>query len=176
MGCRALRSKVIIGDAASLLLFVEQTGQCLGRCQSPGGFQGAAQRRLSDSFQAHVGAASASPRARTWIENAWLSFDEHFLLDGCEFEHAPIFVGITKRGEELSGDAKVRMGHVRLLRRFREAKGKTAKVIGGHLVASADTEFYTNKRMNRSRMGPTCFLTLVRRRRRGRRLRRVPGD
>src|SRR6266446_6412843 len=132
-------------DTATLLLFVEQAGQCLGRCQSPGGFQGAAQGRLSDSFQAHVGAASASPCAGTWIENARLSFDEHFLLDGCEFEHATIFFGITERGEELSGDAKVRMVHVRLLRRFREAKGKTAEVVGGHLVASADTEFYTNE-------------------------------
>src|SRR5260370_35511557 len=102
MGCRALRSKVITGDTATLLLFVEQTGQCLGRCQSPGGFQGAAQGRLSDSLRAHVGAASASPRAGTWIENAWLSFDEHFLLDGGELEHAPIFVGINESGEELS--------------------------------------------------------------------------
>src|SRR5260370_31174663 len=106
-----------------------ERGKWAGRCQTPGGFQGAGQGRLSDSFQAHVGAASASPRAGIWIENAWLSFDEHFLLDGCEFEHAPIFVGITERGEELSGDAKVRMVHVRLLRRFREAKGKTAKFV-----------------------------------------------
>src|SRR5260370_40341167 len=132
MGCRALRSKVITGDTDTLLVFVEQTGQCLGRCQSPGGFQGAVQRRLSDSFQAHVSAASASPRAGTWIENAWLSFDEHFLLDGCEFEHAPIFVGITERGEEFSGDAKARMVHVRLLLRFGEAKGEAPKVVGGH--------------------------------------------
>src|SRR6266853_2724476 len=123
MGCRALRSKVIIGDAATLLLFVEETGQCLGRCQSPGGFQGAAQRKLSDSFQAHVSAASASPRAGTWIENAWLSFDEHFLFDGCEFDHGPRFIWITERGEEFSGDPKVRVVHVRLLGRFGEAQG-----------------------------------------------------
>src|SRR5258708_19739956 len=127
-------------DTATLLLFVEQAGQCLGRCKSPGGFQGAAQGRLSDSFQAHVGAASASPCAGTWIENAWLSFDEHFLLDGCEFEHAPIFVGITERGEELSGDAKVRMVHVRLLRRFREANCKTPKFVLGHEYLSIDSK------------------------------------
>src|SRR5260370_51099 len=174
MGYRALRSKVIIGDTATLLLFIEQTGQRLGRCQSPGGFQGAAQRRLSDSLQAHVGAASTSPRPGTWLENAWLSFDEHFLLAARGFDPGQRFIWIAECGEELSNDAKVWMVHVRLLRRFREAKGKTAKVIGGHLVASADTEFYTNQRMKQSKVGPHRLLNLVRRRRRGRRLRRVP--
>src|SRR5260370_10652555 len=145
MGCRALRSKVIIGDTATLLLFVEQTGQCLGGCQSPGGFQGATQRRLSDSFQAHVGAASASPRAGTWIENVWLSFDEHFLLDGREFDHGPRFIWITEGGEELSGDAKVWMVHVSLLRRFREANGKTAKFVRGHEYLSSDSKEGTIK-------------------------------
>src|SRR5258707_7239242 len=138
MGCRALRSKVITGDTATLLLFVEQTGQCLGRCQSPGGFERAAQRRLSDSFQAHVRAASASPRSGAWIENAWLSFDEHFLFEGCELDHGPRFIRITERGKEFSCDAKVWMVHVRLLGRFGETQGHASKFVRGHSCVSND--------------------------------------
>jgi hypothetical protein len=102
--------------------------------QPPCSQKGAAQRRLSDSLQAHVRAASAPPRAGTWIENAWLSLDEHFLLKRCEFDHAPVFVGVTQGGEDFSGDSKVRVVHVGALLGFGEAQREAAKFVRSHNI------------------------------------------
>jgi hypothetical protein len=65
-----------------------------------------------------------------------MSFDEHFLLDGRKFDHGPAILRVTESGEEFSGDAKVRMVHVRLFGRFGEAEGEAAKLVCGHEVIS----------------------------------------
>jgi hypothetical protein len=100
------------GLVGALFLSSHRVLEVLRRGKAPGGFQSTAQRRLSDPFQAHVRAASPSPRTGTWIENARLSLDEHLLFKGCEFDHGVVFVRVAESGEKFSCDAKVWMVHV----------------------------------------------------------------
>lgn len=126
------------GTTVALAILVKLTRQWLGSGKAPGSLECAAQRRLSDSFQAHVRAASASPRAGTGIENTWLGFDEHLLFEWRDFDHGPAIVRITKGRKDFSLDAKIGVMHVSALFRFGKAKGQTPKLAGGHRVASID--------------------------------------
>src|SRR6266566_117487 len=106
--------------------------------QSPGGFESTAQGGFSRGVQADVGGAAASPNTRAGVEDGGLGFDEHLLFNGCEFDHSPAILRIAEGGEDLSGDAKIRMVHVGAFLGFREAQSQVAKIVGGHRVASAD--------------------------------------
>lgn len=123
------------GTTAALAILVKFTRQWLGSGEAPGGFEGAAQCRLPGGLQADVGSAPASPNTRAGVEDGGLGFDEHLLFNRREFDHGPAILRVAEGGEDLSRDAKVRMVHVRLLGRFREAKRETAKFVGRHASA-----------------------------------------
>jgi hypothetical protein len=59
-----------------------------------------------------------------------VSFDEVFLLDGNEFDHGKLFVGVGEGGEDFSGDTEVGVVHVLALFGFGEAESDAAEVGG----------------------------------------------
>jgi hypothetical protein len=61
-----------------------------------------------------------------------LSLNGHFLLQRRELDHAPAFLRVVKRSENLSSHSKVRMVHMGLLASLREAKSKPPKLLGSH--------------------------------------------
>src|SRR5207245_2688535 len=91
-----------------------------------------AQVGCSRALQADVGGAAPPPNTRAGVEGGWLGFDEHLLFNGREFDHGPAILRVAEGGEDLSGDAKIRMVHVGAFLRFGEAQGQVAKVVGGH--------------------------------------------
>ena len=100
------------GTTAALAILVKFTPQWLGSGEAPSGFEGAAQCRLPGGLQADVGSAPASPNTRARVEDRRLGFDEHLLFNGREFDHGPAILRVAEGGEDLSGNAKVRMVHV----------------------------------------------------------------
>src|SRR5467141_657722 len=133
---RRFVGRIVTNRREILTILVELTRQGFRGSETPGGFESAAQRRLSDSFQAHVRAASAAPSTSAGVEDGGLGFDEHLLLDGREFDHGPAILRVAEGCEDLSGHAKIRMVHVGALLGFGQAQGQAAKVVGGHGVAS----------------------------------------
>jgi hypothetical protein len=57
-----------------------------------------------------------------------MTFDEFFLLDGCELDHAPVFIWIGEGGEDFSGYAKIGVIHVLALFGFGEAESEAAEI------------------------------------------------
>jgi hypothetical protein len=70
------------------MIFLESAGEGLGGGEKPGAFESTAHGMLSGGFEADVGGAAASPGANAGVEDGRLGFDEHFLLDGGELDHA----------------------------------------------------------------------------------------
>ena len=108
------------GDYCRLAILVKLTRQCLWSGETPRGFEGAAQRRLPGGLQADVGSAPASPNTCAGVEDGGLGFDEHLLFNGREFDHGPAILRVAEGGEDLSGDAKIWMVHVRAFLCFGE--------------------------------------------------------
>ena len=72
-----------------------------------------------------------------------MCLDEHLLFNGREFHHGPAILGVAEGCEDLSGDAKIGMVHVRALLRFGEAQRQAAKVVGNHGRVSSGREVST---------------------------------
>ena len=77
-----------------------------------------------------MGAAFAAPGSVDGPESGGIGCDEFFLLDGSEFYHRKLFIGIGEGGEDFPGDAKVRMVHVLALFGFGQAERDAAEVGG----------------------------------------------
>ncbi len=97
---------------------------------APGGEESFFEDALVGFGEEHVGAAFAAPGAVAWIENGRMGLDELFLLDGSEFDHGELFVGVGESGEDFTGDAEVGVIHVLALFGFGEAQGDAAEVGG----------------------------------------------
>jgi len=97
---------------------------------APGGADGFFEDALVGFREKHVGATFAAPGAVARIENGGMGLDEIFLLDGSEFDHGELFVGIGEGGEDFSGYAEVGMIHVLVFFGFCKAESDAAEVGG----------------------------------------------
>ena len=97
---------------------------------APGGEEGFFDGALAGFGEEDVGAAFAAPGSVDGAESGGVSFDEIFLLDGSEFDHGELFVGVGEGGEDFSGDAEVGMIHVPALLGLRKSEGQAAKISG----------------------------------------------
>ena len=95
---------------------------------APGGEDGFFEGALVRFGEEDAGATFATPGAVAWPEYRWVRFDEIFLLDGSEFDHGKLLIGIGEGGEDFSGDAEVGMVHVFALFGFWEAESDAAEV------------------------------------------------
>src|SRR5262252_8710652 len=77
-----------------------------------------------------MSAAFTAPRAVHWSECCWMFGNEFFLLSRCQPHHAELLVGVSKCGEDFSGDAKVGMFHVGALFGLGKREGQAAKIGG----------------------------------------------
>ena len=82
------------------------------------------------SGEEDVSTAFAAPGSVDGPESGGIGCDEFLLLDGSEFDHGELFVGVGKSGEDFSCDAEVGMTHVLALFGLWEAKGDAAEVRG----------------------------------------------
>jgi hypothetical protein len=69
----------------------------------------ASQRRGIGPGEPHIGVATLALSTGDGTEDFRLSLDQHGLLVGRQFYHAPIVVGIAERREDALADAKVRV-------------------------------------------------------------------
>src|SRR5439155_20810148 len=58
------------------------------------------------------------------------------LLVRSQLDHPQVVVEVSKRGEDLAADAKVRMAHVSPLVRFGQIQSQTPELVGGHRLKS----------------------------------------
>jgi hypothetical protein len=105
--------------------------------EAPCGEQRFPNNVLAGGLEADVGGAAAAPNTVARFEDSGMGFDEHFLLQGSEFDHGPFFVWVAEGGENLSADAEIGVIHVGPFLAFGEAEGQAAKVIGGQGKVSA---------------------------------------
>jgi len=79
---------------------------------APGGEDSFFEGALSGFCKDDACAAFAAPGSVDGTESGGMRGDEVFLLDGSEFDHGGLFVGIREGGENSSGYAEVGMVHV----------------------------------------------------------------
>jgi hypothetical protein len=74
-----------------------------------------------------------SPGPLAGAESLRRHCDERSLLFRSEFNHGPILVWVTQRGENPAGDAEVGMAHVLVLGHALKVEGQATKFIWSHL-------------------------------------------
>jgi len=79
---------------------------------APGGEDSFFEGALVRFGEEDAGAAFAAPGSVDGTESGGMRCDEVLLLDGIEFDHGELFVGIREGGENFSGYAEVGMVHV----------------------------------------------------------------
>ena len=99
---------------------------------APGGEDGFLEGALVGFIEEDISAAFTAPGSVARIENGGMGLNEIFLLDGSEFDHSELFVGIGEGGKDFSGDAEVGVVHVRRFNGAGEGEGEGAEIGGGH--------------------------------------------
>src|SRR6266850_2918277 len=79
--------------------------------------------------KANVGSPALPPRATARIKYFRVVSHKRLLLLWCQLDHAPLFIGIGKRREDLVAHPEVGMVHMRALGCFRQAEGNPTKLI-----------------------------------------------
>lgn len=95
---------------------------------APGGEDGFFEGALGGFGEEDMRAACTAPGSVDRSERGGMGCDEIFLLDGSEFDHGELFVGISEGGEDFSGDAEVGVVHVLALFGLWEAEGDAAEI------------------------------------------------
>jgi len=138
------------GMARSLLV-LESLNQSLRRGLPPCGNQCAPYHALGRGGERYRRRALLAPAAVDGLKGFGLCADELGLLIGRELYHSTT-LGVAERGEDLAGDAKVGMAHVRGLDRLRQAQRQISKFVGGHRV-TRNSWFDENVTAHRTHFG-----------------------
>src|SRR5882724_1164858 len=131
------RRECVVGKPASLARNMNEllaglwkgVKRALGRSVvAPGHEDGLAEDALVGFCEKDTGGALTAPGSVARVEYCRVRLDEFFLLNGCELDHAPIFIRIGERGEDFSGHTEVGMVHVLAFFGFGEAESDAAEI------------------------------------------------
>lgn len=105
------------------------------------------------AFEIHRCRSLPSPCSIRRHKRFWMVFCEVVLLLRRQLHHAPAFLWIAERGEDLSGHAEIGMIHVSVFGGLREGEGDTAKIVGGQGRVSLENAYDSIIVFQRSKLG-----------------------